>query len=420
MRPFSSALKQWFRPCHLRIADVPLGLPHRLFFIGLMALMAVFMVLMVHPRHAATSDTGTPPTFLKWTQPHAGWLYVLHPAGLGPDSQIQLVDPEQAAIMGAIRVDAWDPDFAISRDGKYLYVVSYPGRLYVLDTESAGVVQTVELPDRIRYTVFPGVPSLVLSQDGRWLYIHNMRVIDDRDNGGNAWDEHTVATFDTIEGRLLPEQAEIPDCGSALMVPGKGERQLAVVCRDSNDVRFLKLDPTGARASLIEAPVTSAPSTFPGGDLVPESLRGVAAGVFSSDGTTFGLMRGDGALWRVNPAAGIAKPTGQVTQSDRYTPFRAWPLSPDGRKVYVGQDLVADQGPGFPEEIRVFDTTSWDIIAQATIRLPFWSLAVSPDSRYLYAVSTGSQSVLVMEASTLKEIRTIKVGKNPAIALVAP
>jgi YVTN family beta-propeller protein len=52
--------------------------------------------------------------------------------------------------------------------------------------------------------------------------------------------------------------------------------------------------------------------------------------------------------------------------------------------------------------------------------IPFWSAVVSPDGKRLYAVVPEQHSILVIDPSTMREVRTINVGAMPAIALVAP
>lgn len=44
----------------------------------------------------------------------------------------------------------------------------------------------------------------------------------------------------------------------------------------------------------------------------------------------------------------------------------------------------------------------------------------SNDGRFLYALAPEQQGVLVIDTATLEEKHTIRVGKTPSLALVAP
>jgi hypothetical protein len=71
-------------------------------------------------------------------------------------------------------------------------------------------------------------------------------------------------------------------------------------------------------------------------------------------------------------------------------------------------------------EFRMFDTTTWQQLGSLKTSAPFWSAVASRDDRVLYAVAPERQSILVIDATTLEEKRTIRVGKTPSLAIVAP
>ena len=60
-------------------------------------------------------------------------------------------------------------------------------------------------------------------------------------------------------------------------------------------------------------------------------------------------------------------------------------------------------------------------LATIKTRIPFLTLAISPDGQYLYAPTLQAQSLLVIDAITYREIPALKdVGSMPARAVAAP
>ena len=55
----------------------------------------------------------------------------------------------------------------------------------------------------------------------------------------------------------------------------------------------------------------------------------------------------------------------------------AWPRSPDGSKVYIGNNHSLSATNANAWEIRVYDTTSWRKLSSMKTSIPFWSAVVS-------------------------------------------
>jgi hypothetical protein len=114
-----------------------------------------------------------------------------------------------------------------------------------------------------------------------------------------------------------------------------------------------------------------------------------------------------------------------ATQKSRSTPgsgdCNAFPSerlrSPDNAKVYVAY------GPERTEMwtgVRVLDTASQRVLGDFQTSVPFWSAALSQDGKRIYALAPELHRVLVIDAATLQELRTIDVGRTPSLALVVP
>ncbi len=348
----------------------------------------------------------------RWQKPRSGWLYVLDPeAGSAESSQVLLVDPERGDIKGVIRA-GYDPDMGLSPDGTRLYITSgAPGLLSVVDTVNGKVLETVEATDRSAYKEIPPWSSLLVSSDGRRLYVTN-----------HPWTRQgldkyavTITTFDTVNGRFAKGEAVLCRCGYAHFLPALTDSRLAVHCPETNDVRFLRPDSSGV---LVQESVTMLPQ-----GAGSSSVRASAASISADGGALLALMP-DGKVFQVEIGTGRVSPTQARGQPGRNVSDHTLVRSPDGRRLYVGLRFLANGGrPGFgsADQVRILDTTTWGEVGAYWTTLPFWSLAASRDGRTIYALSPDAASLLVLDTAHLDWYRTIKgIGNTPALAEVAP
>lgn len=149
-----------------------------------------------------------------WTKPQPGWLYVLDPRSESdhPGSRIWLLDPGSAKIMGSVRA-GYDPDFALSPDGRHLYVASGErdsAELAVVDTAS-GKVLHIPFANRVLYRPwYDGLPPyspIDVSSDSRSLRIPVPRIFSLGKIGYQLW------TFDAESQGPLSARTHIEDCG---------------------------------------------------------------------------------------------------------------------------------------------------------------------------------------------------------------
>jgi hypothetical protein len=122
---------------------------------------------------------------------------------------------------------------------------------------------------------------------------------------------------------------------------------------------------------------------------------------------------------------------------DRVLPA-AWPTSPDGSRLYLGYNreyerhydnrFYLDYGrspnlrpnDALAGEIRVFDTHTWRKIGTIKTKMPFWSAVIGNDGKMLYAMAPQKGSILVIDTGKMQQVRALKIGGAPALALVAP
>ena len=119
-------------------------------------------------------------------------------------------------------------------------------------------------------------------------------------------------------------------------------------------------------------------------------------------------------------------------------PPAAWPSSPDGSRIYLG--YVSDYDRHYDNrfyldygrppnlrpnnetagEFRVLDTHTWKKIGTIKTKMPFWSAVIANDGKVLYAMAPQKHSILVIDTGKMRQIRILKVGGAPTLALVAP
>ncbi len=361
-----------------------------------------------------------------WTKPHSGWLYILDPRSESerPGSRVWLFDPETQKVMGSVRA-GYQPDFALSPDGRHLYVVSgerESGELAAIDT-ATGAIEHFPFPERILYKPwYEGLPPfspMAVSSDGRALHILGHQVFSPDEIG---YQGYQLWTFDTQSGHFQNARLDLGGCGYGHWAPefvpsSTAAEQFDFLCPEiinlrvmTNSLRFIQLDAKHHEASNISVKL-------------PWPERCDAAQVLlSSNRNKVAIVRRDGAIFEMDTTTQRFSPT-QVTGDCRdpqiFFPIPS-PSSPDGRNSYIGYGTLSGDNMSTSSELRMFDTTTWQQLARFTTSVPFWSAATSNDGRLVYAPAPKQHSVLVIDIATTKEKQPIRVGETPSLALVAP
>jgi hypothetical protein len=68
----------------------------------------------------------------------------------------------------------------------------------------------------------------------------------------------------------------------------------------------------------------------------------------------------------------------------------------------------------------VLDTRTWRKIGTIKTRMPFWTAVIGNDGKLLYAMAPQKHSILVLDTVKMRQIRILKVGGTPTLAVVAP
>ncbi|HTZ74689.1 MAG TPA: hypothetical protein VMB47_12260 [Candidatus Aquilonibacter sp.] len=343
-----------------------------------------------------------------WTKPHSGWLYILDPRPSPGEigGHIWLVDPQAGEVMGSIRT-ASHPDFALSPDGSYLYIASnidlHSTVLAAVDTSSGSVLfGGATIPDRaMPANIIPSYSAMAVSGDGRFL-----RLLVKKPNSV----EFKLDAIDTRTGDVMPNHVDVKHCGDGQFISFPTADEVNFVCPAMKKVRLVR---TGANSKELEDTNTEFPWNH---------RFGVATAFPSPDGQYITIVRCDGAVFEMNVVnLGFYPTSAHAGQPQRIFPS-AWPRSPDGSRVYLGYGHSPNTGAGnvAAYEFRVYNTATWRKPRTIKTSVPFWSAVISGDGKYLYALAPEQHSILVIDTSVMRQIRTINVGSMPSLGLVAP
>jgi len=380
-------------------------------------------------QNSAPANTGSPgDTNIKvenWVKPEPGWLYLLDPkpdAG-GPGGRIWLFDPDAAKVMGSIRTGD-NADFALAPDGSRLYVASITegdsSELAVIDTAQGTVLQRGMIEDREVANVLPSFSAMAVSGDGLAL-----RILVDAPKSADA-DSFLLATFDTQTGEFLPKAVHLGNCGPGRFISHQTAGQFDFLCPRTNRIRLIRVDADSHQLENTDI-------------VLPWERRiGVAEAIEAPGTQDIAIIRGDGAVVQMNVDTHEFSDTAAHPVLPNRIPPAAWPVSPDGSRIYAGYNSGYDRhydnrfylDYGRPpnlrpdnataSEFRVFDTSTWRKVGTIKTKTPFWSAVTAKDGKTLYAMAPQKHCILVIDTVKMHQVGTLKVGGAPTLAIVAP
>jgi DNA-binding beta-propeller fold protein YncE len=339
-----------------------------------------------------------------WNKPQPGWLYVLDPRpNVGETGgHIWLLDPETGTVMGSIHT-GYHPDFALAPDGNHLFIASdtrmHTTELAVVETSTGEVFAGEKIVGRSVPTLIPQFSVMAVSGDNRFLRI--LVKTPDSEN-------FQLDTIDADSGQLLPGIVHLGNCGNGQFVSFPTADQVDVACPNVKKVHIVRTDERSKELDNIY------------GQWPWERRLGFGGAFAAPGGQYIAIVRGDGAIFQMDAVtlstyatAAHGSPEEQITPS-------VWPRSADGGKIYIGNSHAVNAANAIAREIRVYDTTTWKKLSSMKTSIPFWSLVSSPEANRLYAIAPEQHSILVIDSSTMRELRSINIGAMPALALVAP
>lgn len=390
-----------------------------------MMIVSIILGPALFPHHYAGAPAKAGETTGQGRKPLSGWLYVVDSKWGSKEGEILLVDPTAGRVVRTFK-SGLNPDAALSPDGTRLYIASTrlikdgasKEELAIVDTTSGAVLQTVSNPNRIIYSIVPPTPTMAISPNGRWLYFMKYKVLAPFNT------LYWVETFDTQRASFLPERANVPSCGWARLLPSNRGMQVQVVCEESKDVRLLKINANGtAIASTLQFALKTgaAQSQNVGSEDGKAKSNSLAGSFLNANNQTISVLR-DGRV------LGIDVTTHTVTEvaSAKIPPGR-WVHSSinstDGNRLFISLNAPAfnDRGYWSADEILTIDLRTSAQLGSIKTNQSFNYLFLGRGGRQLYAVNTSEANLMVIDATTLREVRTIEdIGDSPSLVIEAP
>jgi hypothetical protein len=262
-------------------------------------------------------------------------------------------------------------DAILSPDRTRLYYTSFEkdqDYLFAAEAQTGRAIWRVAIKNRMGYK--GGGPSvLAVSPDGRWLYIHSY---DANGNYTNAQAEmlYWLQIIDTKTGTVLPATIPISKgtycSGPTLITPPVGE-ELYLACSD-----VLVLNSQKQRITQ-KIPVTG------------------AGAVISPDGRWLYVVSSNLHIDVVDlQKHAVAQKLDQNSTNYYANVFDGLvALSADGNTLVTGQILEEKPGTDTATTFRVFDTRTWQKIADFRFERPVvqYALTVSADGSTIYIVA---------------------------------
>ena len=281
-------------------------------------------------------------------------------------------------------------------------------------------MQRGTIEDREVGDVLPAFSAMAVSGDGLAL-----RILVDTPKSADA-DSFLLATFDTQTGDFLRRSVHLGNCGPGRFISYPTAQQFDFLCPRTNRVRLIRVDAESRELQNIDI-------------VLPWERRVGAAGAIEPPGAEdIAIVRGDGAVVRMNIDSHEFSDTAAHAVLPNRVPPAAWPTSPDGSRIYLGYNSDYDRSYdnrfyldyGRPPnlrpnnatvgEFRVLDTRTWKKVGTIKTKMAFWSAVIAPDGKTLYAMAPQMHSILVIDTGKMRQTRILKVGGAPALALVAP
>ncbi|MGA2102629.1 MAG: hypothetical protein ABSG34_16095, partial [Candidatus Sulfotelmatobacter sp.] len=215
-------------------------------------------------------------------------------------------------------------------------------------------------------------------------------------------------------------------CGPGRFISHPTAGQFDFLCPRTNRIRLIRADADSRAVQNLDV------------KLPWERRDGVGEAIEVSGAEGIALVRGDGGVFQMSLATQEFADTPVRPGLSNRVPPAAWPMSPEGSRLYLGyrhdydrhsdNRFYLDYGrapnlrptDAVADEFRVFETRTWRKVGTIKTKMPFWSAVVGIDGKTLYAMAPEKHSILVIDTGRMKQVSVLKVGGTPALAIVAP
>ena len=325
----------------------------------------------------------------------------------------------------AVGATAWagdsEYDVAVSPDRRTLYHIAGE-QLTLRDPDNfQGSDNTFRIANRLRW-ILPAKATMTLDYRGSLLYFLKMY-------SSPTQNDLAVATFDTVNKRLLPLEAHLSECQGATLLPLRDDGQLLAVCGGDSAVHFLVIGADGSITNDFVLTIPPLPVKPVSGPRVGRSdhKESFVQSALTPDGSTLLLAKWDGRITKIDVASRqvIASTSTPPLANTRIMPSAPC-VSPDGALWYLAARNQTKYDDG-NEQILAVDTRTLALHSAITPRQPFRSVAMSLDGQRLYTTESQSEMIHVLSTRTGEEIRVLGerrltgfVHKGPTFLVVTP
>lgn len=315
-----------------------------------------------------------------------------------------------------------DPDIAIAADGHTVYAVGFFGldvgeaysTLQVIDSRTGATIDE-EPVDQWQGTSGAYIaPKIAAAVDGGLVY-----VLTGFANPEGAHDPPSAQIYDVASGEMLDSRLPLDGCPAPLLVPTH-PREIAVVCRATNEIWFFEV---GLSGEVIGPDVIGLPDD----DRMGEDEHGTRFDISYISGAVYSA-RSDAVytVTRAGDAAVVDATTEEVVDTatlplpqETLVGVPLVEVSPDGNRLFVGV-AGARLGSTVAEAIVTMNTRTWEQVGAAEVE-PRWTLAITRSGNRLFGIDTTSGAVVGFDASVNRDLGAIgNVAGRPAAVYTAP
>lgn len=310
---------------------------------------------------------------------------------------IEVYDPSTGRRLKTLPTN-YSPEIAVSPNGKLLFVIESDVQasrtthhLLVYNTGNFKLLKSIPLSHRSLYNVRPSSAELVVSEDGRYVYLLRTETL------GNDKANYSVAVYDVEKGEFLPEEVKLPE---GVLVFGKlhGRADLFAAVQGREVEGLAWGDPAKnnmtARLHTFEHPVRrgheftmSAVAVDPNGMLLYEVTRN-------------GLLRiAEVSKDAIGPETKLDIPNGSAVPIQH--------LFVTASNLILGVSSKEGAARGQAESIYVFDRSSLKRIFSFKLSPPSEQIEISPDGSKLYAASLADGSIATYDIKGGKSVARI-------------
>jgi hypothetical protein len=301
----------------------------------------------------------------------------------------------------------YDPDFAISPDGAWLYLVQTaleydPCRHEVRCLDAATLQERYRVPllDRALYNIAPSISGVTVTPDGRHCLVVKTKVLSDDQA------EFSMAILDTQRQSWLAHELALPHMVMGFEPLGPGpEFHFALSSKVGEPVGFA--DPVRAHKlrNLL-------PSCFPAAMRRPGLLR--AAGAHPRGEHIYYISRDGILVTRDSQASAPSAPTSLNLPPGLLV--RSQQILVDQSQTYLGLAGAEWDGRGHAEMVWGFSQDSWECTHIVELEAPCSKLALDRSGQLLFGISSASRSFFAVDLQTKATLFEIKnVGRMPVL-----